>query len=114
MYNKVRHPSAPRPAPPSPPQAPQAQPTPLIREVLGLWLKPGSWLRLDGKGSVAVGWGQGDGAKSTAPPPPPASHSDFILLFLVHEGELLVRLPGESDPGPIRPPEGRAALLQDA
>lgn len=66
MCDEVRHRSAPRPAPQVLYGAPQAQPVPFIHEVLGLWLKPGSWLPLDGKGMEKRWWAGGRERKPRA------------------------------------------------
>lgn len=88
---------------------------------------PASASRPGGPGSVSEagllaalhGTGQGrgwwpGGRGETEPRAGSPSHSDLLILLLIHEGELLVGLPGQRGPGPVGAPGGRAALVQDA
>lgn len=96
---KVRHPSQMQVL-----LGPQARRAPLIHEAQGQ--------------SLGCLRGVAGGREGTTPRDPhlrAASHSDLVLLLLVHKGELGVgRLCREGGRGAVRPPEGRAALLQDA
>ena len=83
---------------------PQAPPSPLNHEAQGQSL-----------GCLLGVAGGREGTTPKDPHPRAASHSDLVFLLLVHKGELGVqRLCRESARGAFRPPEGRAALLQDA